>query len=157
MSESLGVGTVVAQNDWTVKLPPLVTGARFTMYKSRVTERGRCNVSKAKAPRPIVKARRTSPPTACSISSSITGRAAGSRSRRFSGRATEEHGRRGITGVCVLPVVGDSVALVDYYRHPLAQMSLEAPKGFMDAGETPEQAALRELAEETGLSCAAAD
>jgi 8-oxo-dGTP pyrophosphatase MutT (NUDIX family) len=63
----------------------------------------------------------------------------------------------GITGVCVLPVVGDSVALVDCYRHPLAQMSLEAPKGFIDAGETPTQAALRELAEETGLSCAIAD
>jgi 8-oxo-dGTP pyrophosphatase MutT (NUDIX family) len=66
-------------------------------------------------------------------------------------------GAGGITGVCVLPVVGDSVALVDCYRHPLAQMSLEAPKGFIDPGETPAQAALRELAEETGLSCADAD
>jgi NUDIX domain len=63
----------------------------------------------------------------------------------------------GITGVCVLPVVGDNVALVDCYRHPLAQMSLEAPKGFIDAGETPARAALRELGEETGLSCAIAD
>jgi 8-oxo-dGTP pyrophosphatase MutT (NUDIX family) len=63
----------------------------------------------------------------------------------------------GISGVCVLPVVGDSVALVDCYRHPLGQMSLEAPKGFIDPGETPDQGALRELAEETGLSCAAAD
>jgi ADP-ribose pyrophosphatase len=63
----------------------------------------------------------------------------------------------GITGVCVLPVMGDSVALVDCYRHPLGRMSLEAPKGFIDAGETPAQAAIRELAEETGLSCAAAD
>ena len=63
----------------------------------------------------------------------------------------------GITGVCVLPVMGDRVALVDCYRHPLGRMSLEAPKGFIDAGEMPAQAALRELAEETGLSCAAAD
>jgi ADP-ribose pyrophosphatase len=63
----------------------------------------------------------------------------------------------GITGVCVLPVMGDRVALVDCYRHPLGQMSLEAPKGFVERGETPEQAAMRELAEETGLSCPSAD
>ncbi len=63
----------------------------------------------------------------------------------------------GITGVCVLPVVGERIALVDCYRHPLAQMSLEAPKGFIDPGETPAQGALRELGEETGLSCAASD
>jgi ADP-ribose pyrophosphatase len=62
-----------------------------------------------------------------------------------------------ITGVCVLPVVGNRVALVDCYRHPLGRMSLEAPKGFIDRGETPAQAALRELAEETGLLCAPAD
>jgi 8-oxo-dGTP pyrophosphatase MutT (NUDIX family) len=61
----------------------------------------------------------------------------------------------GITGVCVLPVIGDSVALVDCYRHPLGRMSLEAPKGFIDRGETPPRAAMRELAEETGLSCSA--
>jgi ADP-ribose pyrophosphatase len=63
----------------------------------------------------------------------------------------------GITGVCVLPVVGDCVALVNCYRHPLGQMSLEAPKGFIDPGETEVQAALRELAEETGLFCKGAD
>jgi 8-oxo-dGDP phosphatase len=63
----------------------------------------------------------------------------------------------GITGVCVLPVIGDRFALVDCYRHPLGQMSLEAAKGFVEKGETPAQAALRELAEETGLSCPTAD
>jgi ADP-ribose pyrophosphatase len=30
----------------------------------------------------------------------------------------------------------------------------EVPRGFIDEGETPEVAALRELKEETGLSCA---
>jgi ADP-ribose pyrophosphatase len=63
----------------------------------------------------------------------------------------------GITGVCVLPVMDDRVALVDCYRHPLGRMSLEAPKGFIDCDETPEHAAMRELAEETGLSCAGTD
>ena len=66
-------------------------------------------------------------------------------------------GPDGITGVCILPVMGESVVLVDCYRHPLGRMSLEAPKGFIDAGETPAQAALRELAEETGLICSGAD
>ncbi len=65
-------------------------------------------------------------------------------------------GPDGITGICVLPIVGERVALVNCYRRPLEQMSLEAPKGFIEKDETPAQAALRELAEETGLSCAAA-
>ena len=63
----------------------------------------------------------------------------------------------GITGVCVLPKVGDRFALVNCYRHPVGQMSLEAPKGFIEPGETPSQAASRELCEETGLSCVAAN
>ena len=63
----------------------------------------------------------------------------------------------GITGICVLPIVGDRFALVNCYRHPLGRMSLEAPKGFIEPDETPPQAALRELAEETGLSCAPAN
>ena len=63
----------------------------------------------------------------------------------------------GITGVCVLPVmaIGWRWSIATVTRS--ARMSLEAPKGFIDAGEMPAQAALRELAEETGLSCAAAD
>lgn len=63
----------------------------------------------------------------------------------------------GISGVCILPVVGDRFALMNCYRHPIGQMSLEAPKGFIEQGETPQQAALRELAEEAGLSCASAN
>jgi len=63
----------------------------------------------------------------------------------------------GVTGVCVLPVVGDRFALVDCYRHPIGRMSLEAPKGFIEKDEAVARAAMRELAEETGLSCSAAN
>jgi ADP-ribose pyrophosphatase len=66
-------------------------------------------------------------------------------------------GPDGITGICVLPFVGERVALVDCYRHPIGRMSFEAPKGFIEKDETPGQAALRELSEETGLSCLAAN
>ncbi len=53
--------------------------------------------------------------------------------------------------VSVLPVDGDgNVYLVRQYRHAVGEELIEAPAGLMEAGETPEQAALRELREETG-------
>ena len=36
------------------------------------------------------------------------------------------------------------------FRYPLKKIFLELPAGKLDAGETPQQAAIRELAEETG-------
>ncbi|KAG0274028.1 hypothetical protein BGZ95_010174 [Linnemannia exigua] len=44
------------------------------------------------------------------------------------------------------------VVLVTQYRPALAAYSLEFPSGLIDAGEVPQQAALRELKEETGFS-----
>lgn len=38
------------------------------------------------------------------------------------------------------------------FRYPLKKTFLELPAGKLDAGETPEQAAIRELAEETGYA-----
>lgn len=68
------------------------------------------------------------------------------------------HGRPdGVTGVCVLPVLDGRFVLLKCYRHALRSHAWEAPRGFIDAGETPAQAALRELTEETGLTCAPSD
>jgi 8-oxo-dGTP pyrophosphatase MutT (NUDIX family) len=53
--------------------------------------------------------------------------------------------------VAVIPVTSKGeVVLVNQYRHGLGRTSCELPAGVIDAGETPEQAAHRELLEETG-------
>jgi len=44
------------------------------------------------------------------------------------------------------------IVFVDQYRHGAARVSRELPAGVIDAGETPEQAARRELEEETGYA-----
>lgn len=62
-----------------------------------------------------------------------------------------------VTGVAVLPILGSAILLIRAYRHPLGRELWEVPRGFIDAQETPTEAALRELAEEAGLCCAPAD
>ena len=53
--------------------------------------------------------------------------------------------------VVVLPVDSKgNVLLVCQYRHAVDKELLELPAGSIDPGETPEQAAIRELREETG-------
>jgi 8-oxo-dGTP pyrophosphatase MutT (NUDIX family) len=62
-----------------------------------------------------------------------------------------------VTGVGVVPVLDGQFVLLQCYRHPTGSQLWEFPRGFIDAGESPAEAALRELAEETGLTCAPGD
>lgn len=78
-------------------------------------------------------------------------------------RVDEVHGPDGVftrevvehpDAVAVVALDGHGrVALVRQYRHPLGTDLVELPAGTLDVpGETPEQAAHRELAEEVGLA-----
>jgi 8-oxo-dGTP pyrophosphatase MutT (NUDIX family) len=78
-------------------------------------------------------------------------------------QVTRPDGQPGIYGVVhfkkaaigVLPVDDlGRVWLVGQYRYPLDVYSWEMPEGGADEGESPEQAARRELLEETGLVAA---
>ena len=60
----------------------------------------------------------------------------------------------GVTGIAILPVRDGAVGLMRMFRHPYGGHAWEIPMGFIDAGESPEQAAVRELREETGLVAA---
>ncbi len=53
--------------------------------------------------------------------------------------------------VCAMALTeNNEVILVKQFRHPIEQSILELPGGFVDKGETPETAVVRELQEETG-------
>lgn len=58
-----------------------------------------------------------------------------------------------VGGVGIVPVLDGSVVLLRTFRHPIAAELVEIPGGFVDPGEEPAAAALRELAEETGFVC----
>lgn len=53
-------------------------------------------------------------------------------------------------GVSVLPIKNGRVIVQSQYRYPVRSWQWEIPGGFIDTGETPEEAAVRELKEETG-------
>ncbi len=54
-------------------------------------------------------------------------------------------------GVAMVPMVDrDHVCLVKSFRHAAGRTLLEIPAGTLDPGESPDETAPRELAEETG-------
>ena len=60
--------------------------------------------------------------------------------------------------VNIIPLTSDDeVVFVRQFRHGTREMTLEVPGGIVDPGETPKQAALRELFEESGYRPAGGD
>ena len=58
-------------------------------------------------------------------------------------------------GIVIYPVWRDDpekLVMIRQYRYPLDAYIYELPAGLVDAGETPQQAAIREMKEETGFS-----
>jgi ADP-ribose pyrophosphatase len=69
--------------------------------------------------------------------------------------ARTTRGATGVDAVAIAPILlhptkPASVVIIQQYRPPPAAMSVEFPAGLLDPGETAEEAALRELKEETG-------
>ena len=53
----------------------------------------------------------------------------------------------------IVPFVSDEeILVIESYRHIVDSIQIEVPSGYIDGGETPKQAAIRELAEETGYT-----
>lgn len=57
-------------------------------------------------------------------------------------------------GVVIYPILKEDpekIVMIRQYRYPLGDYLYELPAGLIDAGETPDIAAVREMKEETGL------
>lgn len=71
--------------------------------------------------------------------------------------STPGHTRSTADAVVIIPLLhsksssAEETLLVEQFRPPLGRATLEFPAGLVDAGETIEQCALRELKEETGF------
>lgn len=57
-------------------------------------------------------------------------------------------------GVVIYPICKgeeDKIVMLRQYRYPLDDYLYELPAGLIDTGETPEESAIREMKEETGM------
>jgi ADP-ribose pyrophosphatase len=69
----------------------------------------------------------------------------------------DEHNEDGADAVAVVAKATDgdnnrSILIIKQFRPPVGKYCLELPAGLIDAGESPSQAALREMYEETGYT-----
>jgi 8-oxo-dGTP pyrophosphatase MutT (NUDIX family) len=72
--------------------------------------------------------------------------------RRKSWSYIERVGGRQAVVVAARTRSSGALVMIRQYRVPFARALIELPAGLVDPGESPEQAALRELEEETGYS-----
>ena len=69
------------------------------------------------------------------------------------GQSTREVVRSSDSVSCCIKDGKGGYCLVRQYRYPAGKLLWEIPAGRIESGEAPEDAALREAAEETSLSC----
>lgn len=63
-------------------------------------------------------------------------------------------GKQASNGIVIYPVVKeepDKIVMIRQYRYPVDTWIYELPAGLIDEGETAQQAAVREMREETGM------
>lgn len=75
--------------------------------------------------------------------------------RVWEAAARKTRSKGGVDAVAIIPILRHpsrpvSTMIILQYRPPVEAVCVEFPAGLIDEGETPEQAAVRELKEETG-------